>query len=96
MMTTRAKRRNAYQHFQYDTTLDREDQDDIPLQIDYTYLRGSPESYSTYGWDPADGPEVDILAVTSNGGSFELTGEELERIIGQIIDDHEDSDVDDV
>ncbi len=89
MMQAKSTRRSSsFQHFQYDTTLDREDQDDIPLRIYYTYLRGSPASYSIYGWDPPDGPEVEILAVTSNGSSFELTGAELEQIIGQIIEDH--------
>jgi hypothetical protein len=74
------------------TTLNRHDEDETEVTVEYVYRPGRPEQGPTYdcGGQPAEPPEVEIIRVTANGIQIEPTEAELEAWTTSIAENHEE------
>lgn len=81
--------------------LDTKLSDGRDIQFEYSYIPGSPTTYSpAFGAEGGDGPEVDIKSVMYDGKmAVDITDEDMERLISECLaaseGDNDDSDMED-
>ena len=74
--------------------LNRLDEDETPIVVEYTYLPGAPEEGPSYasGGQPADPPEIDIKNIfdKATGGKIGVTEAEFEKFHELLLENHVD------
>ncbi len=78
--------------------LNRLDEDETPVMVEYTYLPGAPEQGPSYasGGQPADPPEIDIVNMfdKATGAKIVVTEAEFEKFHEWLLENHIDDGAD--